>query len=117
MIATRYSLQYKPIKLPTSWQTGEAWKELPGFPSESDFAEPRLSGETTSINIKDPISDEQILTLAYCRLQNRVSNDEKLGPPDEPWLSETDPLRWKDEFCQRRNRRDSSPDGNHRAAL
>jgi hypothetical protein len=61
MIATRYSLQYKRIKLPTSWQTGEAWrermlsqhewftavcehylnppvivegKELPGFPSD-----------------------------------------------------------------------------------
>jgi hypothetical protein len=27
------------------------------------------------------------------------------------------PLRWKDGFCQRRNRRDSLPDGNHRAAL
>jgi hypothetical protein len=27
MIATRYSLHYKRIKLPTSWQTGEAWRE------------------------------------------------------------------------------------------
>ena len=38
------------------------------------------------------------LSLAYCQLQMVSPNGEKLGTPEEPWLSEIDPLRWKTDF-------------------
>jgi hypothetical protein len=79
---------------------------------QSDFEEPRLSIYKGPYNLMS-----RILTLAYCRLQNRVSKRPEAWPPDEPWLSERHSLRWKDGFCQRRNRRDCRPMENHRAAL
>lgn len=38
------------------------------------------------------------LSLANCQLQMMSSNGEKLGTPEQPWLSEIDPLRWNTDF-------------------
>ena len=38
------------------------------------------------------------LSLAYCQLQMVSPNGEKLGTPEQPWLSEIDPLRWNTDF-------------------
>ena len=38
------------------------------------------------------------LSLAYCQVQMMSLDGEKLGTPEEPWLSEIDPLRWNTDF-------------------
>jgi glycosyltransferase involved in cell wall biosynthesis/SAM-dependent methyltransferase len=38
------------------------------------------------------------LSLAYCQLKMVSPNGEMHGTPDEPWLTEIDPLRWKADF-------------------
>src|SRR5262249_54879934 len=38
------------------------------------------------------------LSLAYCQVQMLSLNGEKLGTPEQPWLSEIDPLRWNTDF-------------------
>ena len=38
------------------------------------------------------------LSLAYCQLQIVSPNGEMFGTPEEPWLNEIDPVRWKKDF-------------------
>jgi glycosyltransferase involved in cell wall biosynthesis len=62
--------------------------------AESDDAAEPAFLET----LVDKLEANPGLSLAYCQLQMMSLNGEKLGTPEEPWLSEIDPLRWNTDF-------------------
>jgi glycosyltransferase involved in cell wall biosynthesis len=62
--------------------------------AESDDAAERAFLET----LVDKLETNPGLSLACCQLQMISLNGDKLGTPEEAWLSEIDPLRWNTDF-------------------
>ena len=77
------------------WRKGlsEARGKYVWFAESDDTAEPAFL-ET----LVGKLEANPGLSLAYCQLQMVSPNGEKLGTPEQPWLSEIDPLRWNTDF-------------------
>jgi glycosyltransferase involved in cell wall biosynthesis/SAM-dependent methyltransferase len=58
-----------------------------------DAAEPEFL-ET----LVEKLESDPKLSLAYCQLEMVSADGQRLGTPEGPWLSEIDPLRWKNDF-------------------
>jgi SAM-dependent methyltransferase len=58
-----------------------------------DVAEPEFL-ET----LVEKLESDPKLRLAYCQLEMVSTDGQKLGSPNETWLNEIDPLRWKTDF-------------------
>jgi glycosyltransferase involved in cell wall biosynthesis/SAM-dependent methyltransferase len=77
------------------WRAGlrQARGKYVWLAESDDDAEPEFL-ET----LVEKLESDPKLSFAHCQLQMVSADGKKLGTPDEPWLSEIDPLRWKADF-------------------